>query len=224
MTKRKGNPFLHHAEASEMRRSLAWRQHWCQSSMLTYLLVFLCGYSCPPISETCFICQSNPPCYQKATPWTVTGCEVSVLPKGQTPEGGQAWRSWGRGALYQDPGPPVNRHRLEPTEAGPAQRQVVWKHRVDSLNLSWWTEELAGVRWKSRWGLYNRPPSHGAGCCSEHLILLLHTWRVTKTTWKPGGPHVHKDPGTLIWKANLLKMAIKLSLLIGKKGLITTES
>lgn len=145
------------------------------------------------------------------------GVKCLYLHKGQTQEGGRAWGFQGKGRSTSGP-------RLEPTEAGPPQRQVVWRHRVDSLNFSWWTEELAGVRWKSRRGLHNRPPSRGAGCCSEHPILLLGTCRATKTTWTPGGPHMHQDPGTLIWKANLLKMAIKLSLLIGKKGLITIES
>lgn len=42
----------------------------------------------------------------------------------------------GRRALHQNPGPPSYRHKLEPTEAGPPQRQAVWKQRVDSLNLS----------------------------------------------------------------------------------------
>lgn len=100
MAKRKGNPFLHGAEASEMRRRLVWRQHWCWSSLLTYLLVFLCGDSCPPISETCFICPSNPPCYQEATPWTVTGCEVSVFAQRTDPGGRPGLGVSGEGGLY----------------------------------------------------------------------------------------------------------------------------
>lgn len=41
-----------------------------------------------------------------------------------------------RRALHQYWGPFVKRHRPEMTEAGPPQRQVVWKQRADSLNLS----------------------------------------------------------------------------------------
>lgn len=220
MTKRKRNPFSHRAEASEMRRRLAWRQHWCWSSELTYLLIFLCGYSCPPISETCFICQSNPPCYQDCDwVWSVCICTKDRLRREAGPGGFR-----GRGALHQDPG--WNRQK----QARPRGRwfgDTEWTPLISPDEPKSWLESGGNLGKACTTGLPHVGPAaarNTRSSCSAHPILLLGTCRATKTTWTPGGPHMHQDPGTLIWKANLLKMAIKLSLLIGKKGLITIES